>query len=250
MSDTIHRGKTSAASTPGSFAPHTRSQSEAALQDAADEPNHYAEYFDRKRGSRPLRPYLPLTAADDDEFFDAPIGAVIALRDPASSTTLHYERTSLDAWHLVDGFGERHDRLDIGELWGSLVATGAVRGAVLRAPDGWLIGDREGWVERESVDQPLADVRERLDGATVRAVSQSWHQGPNTGGSIAPGDGGLLDAEVSGDGYMKFKGRGKGASVRSFVTSEYETFQRGDDVVVRRTTDAGLGVEFVYRRVA
>jgi hypothetical protein len=103
-------------------------------------PNSFAEEFDATRGERPLRPYFALWPGDDDEFFDAPAGAVIEM-DDARRFELNAEPRQ---WQEVDDTGNAvGDYLEPGEMWANLFdpETGAMKSARMCLPDGTLQGD-------------------------------------------------------------------------------------------------------------
>lgn len=209
--------------------------------------NSFAEHFDRDLDARPMRPYLPLQASDDDEFFDAPPGAILEVVN-LDGLTHRYQLGEGFQWtRIPDG-----EKIPSGELWSRLTFSGGPGNSVLHAPDGWLIGDSRFWARREDVDTPLSTegVAERLHGKSVRVVSQAWSASDTgTGGRIDPSDHGVLAVTVLND-YAAF--HGSGFNVRSFPigNGEYGLFDREGDIVFRNSpggNGSGLAVDFVYR---
>jgi hypothetical protein len=82
----------------------------------------------------------PLTASDDDEFFDAPAGSVLILCDAEFIEESRYVRDDSDwGWQAPDG-----SVIQTGELWASLFADGNPFGdhgvrpnSVLRVDAAW-----------------------------------------------------------------------------------------------------------------
>lgn len=85
------------------------------------------------RGSRPARPYVILQCADDDEFFDAPIGSTIDTEDGTFKQTGQWE------WETPAG-GET---ISAGELWQIIEDSRAK----MNLPAGWQFSD-QGWFRR------------------------------------------------------------------------------------------------------
>ena len=85
------------------------------------------------RGNRPARPYIILQYADDDEFFDAPIGSKVETEEGTFTLTSQYE------WEDPAGGAYTSS----GELWQFIEN----KRARMTLPTGWMFSDR-GWFRR------------------------------------------------------------------------------------------------------
>lgn len=265
------RAKTSAASTAGSFAPHQHSAPEDPLFEAPvpdltprqlaslglgpASVNVYADLVDHddEPGRRPARPYLPLHPADDDEFFDAPIGSMLTVRrDPASPEVERYELVGDYEWQQYSHHGPRGPVMQAGELWSTLFAEedGKMASTVLTPPHGIVYSDRTHFVPRERVDQQIdldtaVSVFKKYRGkAEVIARHVYGDRQDNISGvSVA-----AYDREVT----VAFQGDdvvvGGISSHQKFSRKTSTAFFREGDIVLRHEPEFGYGWELQLRR--
>ncbi|MBN9214826.1 MAG: hypothetical protein J0J04_08550 [Microbacterium sp.] len=214
-----------------------------------DAPNVLAEPFDAERGERPMRPYLPLCSADDDEFFDTPKGAKLSVVYGAGDV-----RTYRKADHEFGWVGDDEHRtpMEAGELWASMFNDdGTMRSAMLSAPNGYLIGDSGYWTPTAQVDKPIGatEAIARLDGKRARMVSKSatFTTGQRNDG-IEPALQGVLHLECGSDGYFRYRSAPQGNhSGRAQLIAGAEIADRNGDIVIRHTAGDGYGWEEVFR---
>lgn len=214
-----------------------------------DTPNRFAEPFDTERGERPLRPYVALTPADDDEFFDAPAGSILSIAEP-TSLTRYVKTDSAYGWEKLSDRNTRSGAIEAGELWGRLFREdGTMRESMLSAPHGTLFSDQHYFVPAATVDQPItaADAIKRLSGGRARLVSRSVF-GDSRSDGIPPVFQGTLTVSCTADGYLQYRSTGgqRGAS-RGVQLGGAELFDRGGDIVIRKEELAGYGWEEVLR---
>lgn len=212
-------------------------------------PNILAEPFDSVRGERPMRPYLPLTPADDDEFFDTPKGAKLAVVYGPGDVRTYRKADHEYAWV---GDDEHRTPMEAGELWASMFdEDGTMRSAMVSAPDGYLIGDSGYWKPTDQVDKPIGatEAIARLDGKRARMVSKSatFTTGQRNDG-IEPAFQGTLHLECGSDGYFRYRPTPKSDYPgRAQLIAGAELADRNGDIVIRRTAGDGHGWEEVFR---
>ena len=208
------------------------------------------------RGERPMRPYLPLQPADDDEFFDAPQYTVLISLDPKEegAKPKRYQKVDGENWTELDVRGNHIGELiPSGALWedlnyGDMWNSPDFKTAQLNLPLPVLYSDRGHYVYRDRIDKPLskAEAGRRFEpGAKFAVVSQAGydyrtHTYRNGG----------VNARIAGDRTVVSSKNGKvvwdsGSSLSIDTTDE--TFERDGDIVVRSKEE--YGVETVYRRI-
>lgn len=220
-----------------------------------DSVNVFAEPWDEDE-MRPLRPYLPLTPADDDEFFDARPGTRLNVveKNEAGGTSIRTFVRSDDG----DTWEERSQLHDVfqrdvpaGELWADLFEEdGTMRSSLLQAPVGVLYSDQRYYISRDDVDKQLTtdDAIYRLSGARRgRLVSRSVF-GDHRDDGVPEAFRGELALELRDNGYFSFAGIGRGRQAkRGFPLERVQIFDREGDLVFRMEHDAGYGWEEVLR---
>jgi len=218
--------------------------------------NVFAEPLDREEW-RPLRPYLPLTPADDDEFFDAPEGSYLVLSTEVGKQRRFVLEHDDRYGHAVWGELAEHREVVVrshepGDLWATMFADdGRMHSARLSLPAGMLHSDRDGFIDRHEYDTPIEweEAMHRLavyPNAVV--VSRSQFGDERTDG-VPEGLQGKVTVDVREDGYLKLTGPGRGANraVRALHMSKVDVFDRDGDIVLRHEQDPGFGWEEVLR---
>lgn len=258
------RAKTTAASTAGSFAGHEHTTPDASLTPAPheptprqlaalglgpDSPSVYRDTVDAERGRRPLRPYLPLQPADDDEFFDAPVGSVLTVRrDPASTEVEQFTCTGDYEW--VDT--RAGAQVSAGELWGSLFSEedGVMASTLLTPPEGVLYSDRTHYVARARVDQPMMPATAvavfKKSGGKANVIARHVY------GDIERNISGVKVAGYDQDVVVAFQGKdivvGGVSTHQVFPAGASQAFFRDGDIVLRHEPEQGRSVELTLRR--
>ena len=268
---TVVRAKTTAASNVGSFAAHERSAPEdpllsvpvpdltprqlAAVGLGPASVNVYADRVDHddERGERPARPYLPLQPADDDEFFDAPLGSMLTVRhDPSSTDVERYELVGDYEWRQYGHHGLRGPVIQAGELWSTLFTEedGKMASTVLTPPHGIVYSDRSHFVPRERVEQQMM-----LD--TAVSVFKKYRGRAEVIARHVYGDredniSGVNVAAYDRDVTVAFQGDdvvvGGISSHQKFPRATSTAYMRGNDVVLRHEPEFGYGWELTLRR--
>jgi hypothetical protein len=211
---------------------------------------------DLDRGDRPMRPYLPLQPADDDEFFDAPRTSVLTVVDPKveNPKPVRYQKFDNENWTELNARGEHiGEPIPAGELWNDLnygdwVTSQGFKTARLDLPLIVLYSDASHYVYRERIDKPLskAEAGRRFEpGAKFAVVSQAGYdvatQTYRNGGVSAR----MADDRTvvsSKNGRIKWD-----SGSEATITPDDEVFDRGGDIVISSKSE--YGVETVYRRI-
>ena len=216
--------------------------------------NVLAEPWDKDE-MRPLRPYLPLTHGDDDEFFDARPGSRLSIveKDAAGNTrTRSFVRSDREGtWEerseLRDVF---QNHITSGELWGELFEEdGSMRSNLLHTPNGVLFSDERYYVPRAEIDKPLTvdDAIYRLSGARRGQLVSRSTFGDIRDDGIPKAFQGELELRLNEDtGNFSFHGDGAQAN-RGFPLDRVQIFDRDGDLVFRMEHDPGYGWEEVLR---
>lgn len=191
----------------------------------------YLSRWDSLLDERPLRPYLPLTESDDDEFFDAPEGTVLTIATGAGED--EYVRAGgAFSWNRV-GTGEA---FSAGELWVRVVGDfdhPRTTDARLTLPHGVLYSDRTYFVDANDVDVPIdsGELSQRLDRRRGEMVSD-----------VVVGDAGVVTVvepweepvvfDASSPGYLHYASADTDDR-RSAGVRVAAAFDRAGDVVIR-----------------
>lgn len=215
--------------------------------------NVFAEPWD-KHEMRPLRPYLPLTPADDDEFFDARPGSHLSVVEEGEDgrTSLRTFVRGTDAWEERSSLRNVAQR-DVapGELWEELFNDdGTMRSSMLMAPVGVLYSDERFYVSRDDIDKPLTvqDAIHRLTGARRGLMVSRSVFGDHRDDGVPEAFQGELTLDVTDAGYFSFAAIGRGRQAkRSFDLERVQIFDRDGDLVFRMEHDPGYGFEEVIR---
>lgn len=212
---------------------------------------------DEMRGERPMRPYLPLHPADDDEFFDAPTATVLTSLDPKveGAKVKRYQKIDGENWVELDVRGDHTgDPMTAGDLWedlnyGDMWNSPDFKTAQLNMPLDMLFSDRSYYRHRDGIDRPLskAEAGRRFEpGATFAVVSQAGFDrktGTYRNGGVNERMAGDRTVVSSKNGRIKWD-----SGSEATIDVEDEVFVRGDDDIVIRSK-AEYGVETVYRRI-
>lgn len=265
------RGKTTEKGTAGSFAPQRQTAPEVTLAPATGptpkqlgmigagpaSSNSYSEPADRAETedgipNRPLRPYLALSPADDDEFFDAPVGSHVHVttKDGERYFTLEQFAGKEDPVWAEHRAGSSHPicELERGEMWAELFADdGRMHSNRLHAPEGYLYSDRTHFVHRSRVDERMLPLTieslvNRRGQLTVVSRSSFGDQRQD---GVDPMYEGQLSARVEGGKLIYGRGNGAAPS-RSIALGKVQTFWRNGLIVVRSEQDEGYGWEEAY----
>lgn len=244
--------------TDGRFAEKLGSAPEATLTTPARNDPWAGSRWDAEdaRGERPMRPYLPLQPADDDEFFDAPRTTVLTSFDPKveGAKVKRYQKVDEENWTELDVRGDHTgEPIPAGELWedlnyGDQWNSPDMKTAQLNMPLGVLYSDRSHYVYRERTDKPLskAEAGRRFEpGATFAVVSQAGFDrktGTYRNGGVSERMAGDRTVVSSKNGKIQWD---SGSSAD--ISVDDEVFERGSDIVISSKSD--YGVETVYRRI-
>lgn len=221
-----------------------------------DTVNVYAEPVDARteRGDRPLRPYLPLQPADDDEFFDAPTGALLTVEDHDQAgrpfTRRFQKFTEAYEWReLTERDVPSATQLSAGDVWANLFEEdGSMKSARLSAPHGMLYSDRRHYVHRTQVDEPLSleQVFDRLHGRRAQLISASEFGDRRVDG-IPDGFDGPVNVTVEADGVFRYGPVTPGHRAHAVSVGRVDLYDREGDTVIRVEREAGYGWERVFR---
>lgn len=216
--------------------------------------NVFADSWDNDE-MRPLRPYLPLTTADDDELFDARPGTRVSVvtKDATGRTFLRpFVRTENDGtWEERHPLRDTFQReLSTGEVWEEMFEEdGTMRSTLLHTPDGLLYSDKRYYVSRDDIDKPLTvqDAVDRLSGARRgQLVSRSLF-GDQRNDGIPPALQGVLSLKIE-DGHLSYSAVGGDRLAKhGFSLEQTQIFDREGDLVFRKEQDLGYGFEEVIR---
>lgn len=215
-----------------------------------------SRWDDVERGDRPMRPYLPLQPADDDEFFDAPRTTVLTSLDPKEegAKVKRYQKVDEENWVALDVRGDHTgDPIPSGELWedlnyGDMWNSPDFKTAQLNMPLSVLYSDRSHYVYRERTDKPLskAEAGRRFEpGAKFAVVSQAGFDRKT--GTYRNGG---VNERMAGDRTVVSSKNGKiqwDSGSSADIGVDDEVFERGSDIVISSKTE--YGVETVYRRI-
>lgn len=216
--------------------------------------NVFDEPWDKDE-MRPLRPYLPLTPGDDDEFFDAHPGARLSLveKDDNGRTRVRsfvrHEKAGIweERSELRDVFQRE---VESGELWLELFEEdGSMRSALLHTPAGELFSDQHYFVSRDAIDKPLTvdDAIYRLSGARRGQLVSRSTFGDHRDDGIPKAFQGDLELRLNEDtAHFSFHGQSAQAT-RGFALDRVQIFDREGDLVFRQSHDDGYGWEEVVR---
>lgn len=199
--------------------------------------NAFQDRFDADRDYRPTRPYLALTVADDDEFFDAPEGAVLEVVRPDGNVERHVRDAHVVdegwTWHRMD---DPKVTIQTGELWGSLFHDTEMDSAQVIMPPGRYF---ENW--QSTGESPLsAEVAREWLGRSKWEMTSRYINSDELQAGTRPSDRGAHSAVIDDDGeFVSF-----GDSV--FPIREGMLFERDGDLVIRRIND-GYGFEYAFR---
>lgn len=210
--------------------------------------NVFAEPWDKDE-MRPLRPYLPLTPGDDDEFFDARPGTRVTVVERDGNATRirsFVRRANADLWEerseLRDVFQRK---LTAGDVWMEMFEEdGSMRSALLHAPEGTLFSDERYYVARDEVDKPLTvdDAIYRLSGARRGQLVSRSTFGDVRDDGVPEAFQGELALELRDNGFFSLSGIGKGRDAkRGFPLDRVQIFDRDGDLVFRMEHDHGYG---------
>lgn len=224
---------------------HTPKQLAAAGFGGPASVNVFAEPWDKDE-SRPLRPYLPLSSGDDDEFFDAHPGSSLTIVDGVNVRTFTCTGEQF-TWEERSHRGNVVRTVSSGELWLDLFnEDGSMRSALLHAPVGTLFSDQHYFVARDVVDKPLTvdDAIYRLSGARRgELVSRSTFGDMRLDG-IPPVYHGELAIDVTDTGRVTYHRVGaRSGEKRVFTLDNVDIFDRDGDIVFRQEKDGGFGWE-------
>lgn len=250
--------------TGGQFAVHDRAEAEAVLRGGGSEvsprelgimglgpasKNEYMTVIDNDRGRRPLRPFLPLHTADDDEFFDAPTGTLLVVADPETKAERRYIQTDVYEWRELSDRGiQSAETTSAGVLWASLFdEKGVMASSKLILPRGVLFSDETHYTASSFHDRPITaeEATARLAGTKQRLVSY-----------LARGDEdhATSDASISSvtvnDGYARFTDAEGGVTALRLDDPAVSIFDRGGLTVIQVSHDASYGWERTYQKAA
>jgi hypothetical protein len=257
------RAKTTAASTAGSFAEHERSAPETTLSPrqlasiglGPASHNVYADRVDQEneRGERPLRPYLPLQPADDDEFFDAPLGSMLTVRRDAASTQVErYELVGDYEWRRRGTHDLTGPVISAGQVWAELFSEedGTMASTVLTPPHGVLYSDRTHYVSRDRIEQPIQKDTVRSVFAKTRGKAQviarhvyGDRENNISGVRVAAYDEDVTVSVQGGDIVV-----GGISTHQKFPADTSTAYYREGDIVLRYEPEFGYGWELTLRR--
>lgn len=243
--------------TVGRFSEKLGSAAEVSLAPAVNRPWADSRWdSDDARGERPMRPYLPLHPADDDEFFDAPRTTVLTVVDPKSERPkpVRYQKVDEENWVALDVRGEHTgDLIPSGEVWNDLnygdwVNSPDMKTARLDLPLGVLFSDKSYYVQRDRFDEALSKAeagRRFAPGAKFAVVSQTGYDYKT--GTVRNGG---VNGRIAMDRTVVSSKNGRitwdTGSTGTIDTTD-EVFDRGGDIVIRSKEE--YGVETVYRRI-
>ncbi|SDH40289.1 hypothetical protein [Microbacterium sp. 77mftsu3.1] len=222
--------------------------------------NSFAEKADRSNNdgipTRPLRPYLALTPGDDDEFFDAPVGSELHVRERVQGgerTRRYVHEIGADRQTVWRELAEHSEAViaehAAGDVWASMFEdTGHMRSARLHTPVGVLYSDRTHYVTRDRVDIPmtLSHAKWNLSHASRIELVSASQFGDTREDGIPAARSKLMDVHLKGD-VLSYGPSNGSAPSRSIDLSKVQLFTRDGNIVIRKETDPGYGFEETIR---
>lgn len=202
--------------------------------------------------TRPLRPYLALTPADDDEFFDAPVGSELHVREKIQGgerLRRYRHEVGADRQSVWRELAEHREAVvaehAAGDVWASMFEdTGHMRSARLHTPLGVLYSDRTHYVTRDRVDTPLTLSHAKWNLGRARRIElvSASRFGDTREDGIPAARSKLMDVHLNGDTLSYGPSNGSAPS-RTIDLSKVQLFTRDGDIVIRKETDPGYGFE-------
>lgn len=202
--------------------------------------NTFQDRFDVEPDDRPTRPYLALTVADDDEFFDAPPGAHLQVSRPNGETEWYERAEGGWTWHKLSDAHRSAitGSIEAGELWGSLFHETEMDASQVILPPGQHFWN---WQSKGEAPTTADESRARLRESPKWEMTSRYLSGDTLEAGTHSAERGSHQAVLSADGNQVTFG-----DAGTFPVRDGLLFEREGDLVIRKDED-GYGFEYAFR---